>query len=187
MSILISSACQLNFRQLVKKYNIQRIHAELGFGVVKTTQITDLQINCLNDALDPMSQYKVSFKLQGSDSDIGRYLSSVSAVNGLEVNFFQQASTLTSDQIESQLKNFINNIAERLAEAKKEQKIQSIVFVGNRFTINNQSTFKVLSDDGEGKLAIELEGDSSIHEGLKLSSHGLMDGLYMGSIKLANG
>ena len=142
-------------------------------------------MNCLNDPQDPSSQFTVSFKLQGKDSDIGLYLNEINTVEGLTLDFKKEAGSLTQQTLESYLEQFINVVSTRLTEAKKEQEIQSIVFVGNRFSLNNQTTFKVLSDDGEGRLAIELEGDSN-HEDLKLSSHGLMDGLYMGSIKLAN-
>ncbi len=186
MNIAISASCQIGFNLFIKKYNVKKISTQLGFGVDQSKQITDLQVNCLNDPQNPSSQYTVSFKLQGKDSDIGLYLNEINTVEGLTLDFKKEAESLTQQMLESYLEQFINVVSVRLTEAKKEQEIQSIVFVGNRFSLNNQTIFKVLSDDGDGKLAIEIEGETTA-EDLKLSSHGLMDGLYMGSIKLVNG
>ena len=90
---------------------------------------------------------------------------------------------MNAEQVNNKLRSFIEIIRDRVKSAQKEQSVQNITYVGNTFILNNSTKFKVLSDEGEGRLKIEVLTKDKPLDAL-LTASGLLDGLYLGSIKL---
>lgn len=182
---MFSETTLLNARQLFKQHTIKRLDIGVTTGIDKTKVVSDIKVLCTSEA---GVDYTVFFKLQEQCADICRYLQSTvfdpsADDGGILFELTEAAQQLDADELEQHLNRFFNFIDPRVKEAKKEQEIQSIEFVGNTFILNNRTVFKVLSDDGEGHLTIDiLKGNQAIQD-LKLSSHGLLDGLYVGAIK----
>jgi len=145
--------------------------------------ISDINIYCINEEY---GDYKVSFKLGDDCAEICKYLIGVSSQPSFAIELSQQGHECDESQLKSLFDKFIKLIKPRLKEAQKEQEIQSIEFVGNTFILNNHTIFTVLTDDGEGRLTIDIIGSKNDEQQpLILSSHGLLDSLYLGSIKVA--
>ena len=119
--------------------------------------------------------YQVQFKLQGEQARLGERVSGISS-SGVVTS----ADGVQTTDLEDQLTTFFKNIEGRLDRIEHEEKVQSIVFMGNTFVLNNKTVFDVVDDD-EGRLTIEMHrGDK--RQSAKLLASSLLDGLYDGSI-----
>jgi hypothetical protein len=166
-------------RSFIKNGLVTKIQVLKNHGIDHTKVVSDVNIYCLL-AVDKAETFKVSFKLQNDANDACQFISSMKCdpkTGEFEINW--QNDLDESVDLNKLLATFVELTKPRIKEAHREQEIQSIVFVGN---------FKVLEDDGEGRLTIELLSGSmgqGSDELLSLSSHGLLDGLYLGMIKVA--
>ena len=143
--------------------------------------LSDVTLSCVSEK---HGNYKVSFKLVDECADIACYLSEVAYDSSITVKLTDNGLQSDEKTLKDIFNLFIKIVKPRIKEAQKEQDIQSIVFVGNTFILNNSTTFDVLTDDGEGRLTINIHGENK-QDNLNLSSHGLLDGLYLGLIKVA--
>lgn len=169
-------------KNFLKQFQVGRMSVRKTSGIDDQT-VADVSLLCLGDnSTHCKEDYQVSFKLQGRDVEICDYLICVEACNEFEVSFSDKASSGDAALLHEKIKRFLTTISPRVREAQKEQEIQCIPFVDNTFVLYGKTTFKVLSDDGEGNLAIDILGELTNQE-LKMSSHGLLDGLYTGAIK----
>lgn len=126
---------------------------------------------------------QVSFKLQDEGADLCQYLKNITAKPTLSLELTDDGSELDEEQLDKLVQKFLKLIKTRVEKAKQEQDVQSIRFVGNTFVLNKSTTFKVLSDDGDGRLNIEILGGDGLQD-VMMSAHGLLDGLYTGFIEL---
>ncbi len=173
---------KLQWSSFMRNNNVSRITTNNNIDITGQN-ISDVNIFCINDKY---GDYKVSFKLGDDCAEICQYLLSVSNQPSFTIELSLHANECDESQLKSLFDHFMKLIKPRLIEAQKEQEIQSIEFIGNTFILNNHTTFTVLTDDGEGRLTIEIIGSKKDEQQpLNLSSHGLLDGLYLGSIKVA--
>jgi hypothetical protein len=86
-----------------------------------------------------------------------------------------------SNAIAGKVRDFIAAIRERVEKIHKEQSILGTQPVGKIFVLNNKTRFKVLADDGEGQLSIEIMDKEGGREA-RLGANDLLDGLYVGLI-----
>lgn len=168
----------------IDEYTILSLDVEKSIDLNQNV-ISHLTFNCFHEGDRESHEYKVEFKLTEQYVDIVDILTSI-RINPVTVSLTDKAFEMDQAMMELTLRSFFKFIAPRMDKAKQEEEIQSIPFVDNTFVLNKKTTFKVLADDGEGRLTIEIIGQShhSADE-LMLSSHGLMDGLYSGMIKEA--
>ncbi len=167
----------------LRNHDVSRITTNNNIDI-RGHAISDVNIYCINEEY---GDYKVSFKLGDDCAEICQYCISVSNQPTLAIELSQQAQKCDESQLRSLFDQFIMLIRPRLKEAQKEHKIQSIEFIGNTFILNNHTRFTVLTDDSEGRLTIKIIGSiNDEQQPLILSSHGLLDGLYLGTIKLLN-
>ena len=110
-------------------------------------------------------------------------MKSISVDPQTKVELSNEAKGLEVDFINQQICDFLKNITERVKSARKEEKVQNIKYVGNTFILNNATVFKVLSDEGEGRLNIEVLSEVQPMDAV-LTASGMLDGLYLGSIRL---
>lgn len=190
-SVPLPADTQLAIRHFFKQYHVISIEVMASSGICEQTPVADILVMCEREPGEADSRYQVNFKLQQQAAEIAQYLLCIETGPPARVwlrpehplVWWRDSASKLSQQASGQLlKDFINNITIRIKEAKREQSIQSIQFVGNHFVLNNTTVFKVLSDDGNGRLSIDIQGDGG-EQSLLLSAHGLMDGLYMGAIK----
>lgn len=129
--------------------------------------------------------FRVSFKLlEGEAAQIYRYLEGIGAAPGCEPVFTPAGRQLGPDERVAWLHILLEAIADRVAKIHKEQAILNIQPVGKRFLLYGKTRFEVLSDDGQGQLAIRiLRADGS--SDAALTANDLLDGLYAGIITLA--
>ncbi|MBT7953226.1 MAG: hypothetical protein HN764_16475 [Gammaproteobacteria bacterium] len=155
-----------------------------GMGITKNTEISDVDLIFIKDQENQDLDYSVKFKLQTVCADLFRYIKAINTSPGFSVELADGSENIKEDILNDKLMALIEIIRDRVKSAQKEQKVQSISFVGNTFILNNSTKFKVLSDDGEGRLNIEILSKDLPMDAL-LTASGLLDGLYLGSIKLA--
>jgi hypothetical protein len=167
----------------LKRYEIRSMHIDRGLGITNSTEISNINIMFIKVEADESLDYSVQFKLQSCCADSFQYLKSIKAgaEPGIELN--SRLTTKDSETVNYKLQSFIDLIRERVISAQKEEKVQNISYVGNIFILNNSTKFKVLSDEGEGRLNIELLSTDKPLDAM-LTASGLLDGLYLGSIKL---
>lgn len=110
-------------------------------------------------------------------------MKNITAKPTLSLELTDDGSELDEEQLDKLVQKFLKLIKTRVEKAKQEQDVQSIRFVGNTFVLNKSTTFKVLSDDGDGRLNIEILGGDGLQD-VMMSAHGLLDGLYTGFIEL---
>lgn len=146
-------------------------------------QISDVILLGTQEVEGVEEDYRVSFKLQDEGADLCQYLKDITAQPALSVELTDEGSELDEDQVDKMVQKFLKLIKSRVEKAKQEQDVQSIRFVGNTFVLNKSTTFKVLSDDGDGRLNIEIIGGDGLQD-VMMSAHGLLDGLYTGFIEL---
>ena len=163
---------------------IRSIWIKRGIGVTKNTEISDIDIIFIKDKNDQSQDYSVKFKLQTECSDICRYIKSIVTLPSFVIELAENHEKIQLEQLNMKILSLIEIIKERVKSVQKEQKVQNISYVGNTFLLNNSIKFKVLSDDGEGRLNIKVLTKDLPMEAL-LTASGLLDGLYLGSIKLA--
>ncbi|NKB37137.1 MAG: hypothetical protein GKR93_08180 [Gammaproteobacteria bacterium] len=167
-----------------RRYEIRSLAVSKGLGITNQTEISDITMHLINDAAKPESDYLVEFKLQRECADIHHYLKSIQSEPTFSIELDSALSKKESQSIKEKLNSFVDLIRERVKSALKEQQVQNITYVGNTFILNNSTKFKVLSDEGEGRLNIEVLTKDKPLDAL-LTASGLLDGLYLGSIKLA--
>ena len=182
-STILSAKTTSLIADFLKRYEIRSMQIERGLGITNSTEISDINIMFIKDEDDESLDYSVQFKLQSNCADIFNYLKAIEARTEPDVELNLQLTPKDSETVNSKLQSFIDLIRERVISAQKEEKVQNIAFVGNTFILNNSTTFKVLSDEGEGRLNIELLSTDKPLDAM-LTASGLLDGLYLGSIKL---
>jgi hypothetical protein len=171
---------QLQWASFMRSSALSQINISPNVSITGQA-LSDVTLSCISDK---HGDYQVSFKLVDQCADIACFLSQVTSESTITVQLTKLGQQSDEATLKTVFNQFINIIKPRIKEAKKEQDIQSIIFVGNTFVLNNTTTFDVLTDDGEGRLTINIHGDNK-QDNLNLSSHGLLDGLYLGIIKEA--
>lgn len=126
--------------------------------------------------------FRVSFKLlEGGAAQVCRYLEGIGAAPACEPELTSAGRQLGPDERGAWLRILLDAIADRVAKIHKEQSILNIQPVGKRFLLHGKTQFDVLSDDGEGQLAIRIQrGDGGSEAAL--AANDLLDGLYAGII-----
>jgi hypothetical protein len=180
---LLRPETERGIRQFFAGLSIKTITLGANTCINNRNPVTDVRVLCTGESC---AEFTVSFKLQTACADICQFLEKIEAEREVRVVFTQAALELETQNREALLDRFFRTIDRRIGEAKKEQEIQSIRYLGNTFELNKKTVFKVISDDGEGHLGIEILGNP-LPQDLKLSSHGLLDGLYSGSIRQLDG
>jgi hypothetical protein len=163
---------------------IRSISIKKGVGITKNSEISDVDIIFITDKNDQSQDYSIKFKLQTECSDICRYIKSIVTTPNFAIEPAEYREKIQIEQFNMKILSLIEIIRERVKSAQKEQKVQNISYVGNTFVLNNSIKFKVLSDDGDGRLNIKVLTKDLPMDAL-LTASGLLDGLYIGSIKLA--
>ena len=149
--------------------------------------ISEVQILFIHDAKEGERDYSVKFKLLEECIDIYEYIKTFDTKTDVSVELNEKGKELSQEELDELIKTFFDTITTRVKKIRKEESVQAITYVGNTFTLYNTTTFKVLSDDGEGRLEIEiLSKDKSMQEA-GMTSHSLLDGLYSGAIQLVEG
>ena len=179
----LSTLTESLLTKFLERYGIQSIDIEKNFNFRNDREITEVTLSNQLEVHGGTEDYRVNFKLQEEGADTYRYLRSIVAKHALKIEFTEQAGNMDVAEIEKRLQSFLALIKTRVEKAKQEQEVQSIRFVGNTFVLNKSTTFRVLADDGEGRLDIEILGGDGLQE-LMFSAHGLLDGLYTGFIEL---
>ena len=166
-----------------ERYEIRSISIEKGLGITNSTEISDINMLFIKEQTDQSLDYSVEFKLQRECADISQYIKAINTGPEFTIELTQGANNIDPQVLNDKLQNFIEAIRDRVKSALKEQTVQNISYVGNTFILNNSTKFKVLSDEGEGRLNIEVLTKDKPLDAL-LTASGLLDGLYLGSIKL---
>ncbi len=166
-----------------ERYEIRSISIEKGLGITNSTEISDINMLFIKEQTDQSLDYSVEFKLQRECADISQYIKAINTGPEFTIELTQGANNIDPQVLNDKLQNFIEAIRDRVISALKEQTVQNISYVGNTFILNNSTRFKVLSDEGEGRLNIEVLTKDNPLDAL-LTASGLLDGLYLGSIKL---
>jgi hypothetical protein len=186
--ITLDPRTAMALRTFIKNGQLCKIEINENHGIDHSKLVSDVDIYCLLKQGGDET-FKVSFKLQNEGHDACLYFKAIDCdPKSGEFTIHYQPGVDKDFDADCLLNLFVELTKPRIKEAHREQEIQSIVFVGNTFWINGTTKFKVLSDDGEGRLTIELLSGSlgqGSDELLSLSSHGLLDGLYLGMIKVA--
>ena len=180
---VLNKRTQLLAADFLQRFEIRSITIAKGVGITKSAEISDISIFLIKQQDDKNLDYCVEFKLQNEGADICQYLVAVTTIPEFSITLTQQCQDMCKDIVNDKICGFVDIIRERVKSTLKEQKVQDITFVGNTFILNNSTKFKVLSDEGEGRLNIEvLTKDLPLDA--KLTASGLLDSLYLGSIKL---
>ena len=166
-----------------ERYEIRSISIEKGLGITNSTEISDINLLFITEQDDPGSNYTVEFKLQRECADISQTIKAIHTEPEFSIELTPQSDNINPEELNEKLRSFIDTIRDRVISALKEQTVQNISYVGNTFILNNSTRFKVLSDEGEGRLNIEVLTLDKPLDAL-LTASGLLDGLYSGSIKL---
>jgi hypothetical protein len=180
----LDDSTQAAIRHFVNQFDVKSLETAENCGIRPGHEVTDLVLYCGKEIDGKPEQYKVQFKLAEEHNTVNRYLLKLEAEPELTIKLGDKPDELASGMMDIELRNFFRFITARMIKAKQEEDIQSIPFVGNTFVLNRVTTFKVLSDDGDGRLTIQVLKSDREQE-LMLSAHGLMDGLYTGFIKEA--
>ncbi len=126
--------------------------------------------------------FRVAFKLlEGKAAQLYRYLEGIGAAPECAPELTPAGRQLGADERDAWLRILLAAISDRVAKIHKEQSILNIQPVGKRFLLYGKTPFDVLSDDGEGQLAIRIlraDGGSEA----ALAANDLLDGLYAGII-----
>ena len=165
------------------QFKIRSMKIDKGLGVTNSIEISDINFQFIEDRADESLDYSVEFKLQQESADICQYLKAIITEPEFSVELTSLSNRTDAEILNNKLQTFIELIRERIKSAQKEQIVQNISYVGNTFILNNSTKFKVLSDEGEGRLNIEILTKDQPLDAL-LTASGLLDGLYLGSIKL---
>ncbi len=180
---IINEKTRTLISDLFRRFDIRSMSVNKGSGITKQSEISDINLMFIKDEKDESLDYSVKFKLQHECADIWQFLKAITAEPEFSIELTQQSEKLDGKIVNDKLKSLIDIIRDRVKSAQKEQSVQNISYVGNTFILNNSTKFKVLSDEGEGRLNIEVITEGT-HLDAKLTASGLLDGLYLGSIKL---
>ncbi len=178
---LLSSLTRSMLAGFMESFDIQSIEIKKNLNFNSDKEVSDILIHSRHEAGGEQRDYSISFKLQQQGADMHRYLQQIGP--GEQIVFCDQGELPETQDKDRLIQDFLKLIKARVEKAKQEQDVQSIRFVGNTFVLNKSTTFKVLSDDGDGRLSIEILGGEGLQEAM-LSAHGLLDGLYTGFIEL---
>jgi len=165
------------------QFKIRSMKIDKGLGVTNSIEISDINFQFIEDRADESLDYSVEFKLQQESADICQCLKAIITEPEFSVELTSLSNRTGAEILNNKLQTFIELIRERIKSVQKEQIVQNISYVGNTFILNNSTKFKVLSDEGEGRLNIEILTKDLPLDAL-LTASGLLDGLYLGSIKL---
>lgn len=177
----LTSVTESVLKDFFTRFDVRSIEINKNLNFNSDREVSDVQVNSRHEVEGQSRDYCISFKLQDQGADLHRYIRSIEA--DALVGFTDQGDELQPEEKNRLVQHFIGLIKGRVEKAKQEQDVQSIRFVGNTFILNKSTTFKVLSDDGDGRLNIEIISGEGLQEAL-LSAHGLLDGLYTGFIEL---
>lgn len=167
-----------------RRYEIRSLKVEKGQGITGSVEISDVTLILLKDAENNDEQeHIIEFKLQRESAGIFRYLVSIATEPELRIELGEAATRLDEQALNGCVQDFIGVITPRVKSALKEERVQNIRYVGNTFVLNNSTVFRVLSDEGEGRLNIEVLSEGQPMDAV-LTASGLLDGLYLGSIQL---
>ncbi len=162
-------------------YLIRSIGISIGSDI-RNDAVSQVDIHFFREVGNDATAYLVSFKLLDRASDAYRYLRSISSQNtNFQVQAAEAGQGLGSDALARKVRNFIAAIRERVEKIHKEQSILGTQPLGKTFILNNKARFKVVADDGEGQLTIEIMGQQGGREA-RLGMNDLLDGLYTGMI-----
>lgn len=179
---LLSAPTEAAVARFLASNGIQSIEINRNVNFKNDREISDVVLHNSHDVQGQTSNYRVAFKLQEAGADSYQFFSRITA-QPLAIAFTDQGQQLEPQERERRIQEFLALIKTRAEKARQEQEVQSIKFVGNTFILNRSTTFKVLADDGEGRLDIEILSGEGLQEAM-LSAHGLLDGLYTGFIEL---
>jgi len=180
-SIELDSATHALVRGFFEAYRIRSIGITAGADIRKDV-ISQVEINFFRDADNDATGYVVSFKLLGGASDAHRYLCDIGGpLSAIRLQLTQEGRGLGDTTIAGKVRDFIAAIENRVKKIHKEQSILGIQPVGRIFVLNHKTRFKVVAEDGEGQLSIELL-DKDGGRAAKLGANDLLDGLYVGLI-----
>jgi hypothetical protein len=170
--------------EFFEKYRVLGIGVSAS-GDIRNAEVSEVEVRFASEADTAKQAYHVSFKLLNAASDSHRYLSAIEhGPDGFAVRLTQDGRELGPDAMAGKVRALLDAIEDRVAKVHREQSIMGIQPVGKTFLLNNKTRFKVISDDGEGHLRIELldrEGDNTA----SLLANDLLDGLYVGLITRA--
>lgn len=175
----LSPEIRRSIEQFFRAHALKRIDLSPSTDINGRNTVTDVAASCRSQQ---GGDYSINFKLQADAADISEFLVRMAVTPEVAVVFTEAGLALAAAGRAALLQRFLHSVDRRIREAKKEQEIQSIQYLGNTFELNKQTVFTVISDDGEGHLGIEILGKPP-SQPLKLSAHGLLDGLYMGIIR----
>ena len=161
------------------RYDIRSLSIGKSTTIDQQT-LSEVNINFINHTGKSSRDYSVKFKLKDECRDIWQYISELTNA-GLVPG--EKGNDLSAQEQEALLKRFFQTISPRVEKIRKEEAVQSITYVGNTFTLYKTTTFKVLEDDGEGNLTIEILNKDKDTQTANMTSHSLLDGLYLGSIQ----
>ena len=180
-SIALDPASHALMRGFFEDYRIRSIGISTGVDI-RNDEISQVEINFLSDADNDSAGYVVSFKLLDKASDAHRYLRGIGGpLSAIRLQLTQEGRGLGNKTIAGKVRNFIAAIENRVKKIHKEQSILGIQPVGRIFILNHKTRFKVVAEDGEGQLSIELLGKEG-GRAAKLGANDLLDGLYVGLI-----
>ncbi len=180
-SIELDTATHALLRGFFEDYRIQSIGISAGADI-RNDLISQVEINFLGDADNQAAGYVVSFKLLDKASDTHRYLRGIGGpLSAIRVQPTQDSRGMGNNEIVGKVHDFIAAIKKRVEKIHKEQSILGIQPVGRIFILNHKTRFKVVAEDGEGQLSIELL-DKEGGRTAKLGANDLLDGLYVGLI-----
>ena len=180
-SIALDPASHALMRGFFEDYRIRSIGISTGVDI-RNDEISQVEINFSRDADNDAAGYVVSFKLLDKASDAHRYLRGIGGpLSDIRVKLTEETRSMGSNAIAGKVRDFIAAIRERVEKIHKEQSILGTQPVGKIFILNNKTRFKVLADDGEGQLSIEIMDKEGKREA-RLGANDLLDGLYVGLI-----
>jgi len=173
-----SAALILDF---FKRYEIRNLQIAAATSLDKKT-ISEVRLLLIQDTQKGARDYAVRFTLSDACVDIHEYIKTFDTKGGLSMECKEKGKSLSEDELAALIRDFFHSISARLEKIRKEESVQAISYVGNTFTLNH-TTFKVLSDDGQGRLHIEILDKGKDSQAAGMSSHALLDGLYSGAIQ----
>ncbi len=156
-------------RQYCQRYGVRSITLELQSGVVPNAE------EVCHLGLEFEAGYKVQFKLQGADAQLGEKLSRLQYDGEIT-----PSDAVDTGALEQELEAFFKSIEGRLERIRHEEDVQNIEYLGNTFCLNGKTIFDVVADD-DGKLTIQMHRGNE-RKGAMLLASSLLDGLYDGSI-----
>ncbi len=178
---MLNNPVQSMLTKFMESYDIQSIEVNKNLNFNHNKAVSDILVNSRSGSDGEAKDYSVRFKLQEQGADTYQFLRQIGP--GQQIQLGEQGELLEPKDRDQMIKDFLALIKVRVEKAKQEQDVQSIRFVGNTFVLNKATTFRVLSDDGDGRLNIEILSGEGLQEAM-LSAHGLLDGLYTGFIEL---